>query len=96
MFNYDVLKVVPKQNLTLHVQFRDNVEGTIEFLPQKMFGVLTQLKKHNFFKQVFVEKGVVRWPGEIDISPESLYEAVVKECQIGCVKGHKKKIFKTC
>ena len=37
-------------------------------------GVFTPLKQVDFFKQVFVNDGVVTWPGELDLAPDAARE----------------------
>ncbi len=46
-------------------------------------GVFTALQDPELFKQVFIDHGVVTWPGEIDLAPDSLWDHTRGRCT-GC------------
>jgi len=75
---WDVMKVMPKGELTLWVSFADGTSGYVTFLKQFLTGVFEPLKDPNFFNQVFVADGVVMWPGEVDIAPDAMYHEIKK------------------
>jgi hypothetical protein len=68
--------VVVTDTLTLHVEFADGVEGEVRILPSHLIGVFEALKNPAFFAQARVEQGAVTWPGELDLAPDAMYEAV--------------------
>lgn len=63
-------------SLTLHVKFADGVEGDVSFLPSHLTGVFESLKDPTFFAQAVVNQGAVTWPGELDLAPDAMYDAV--------------------
>jgi len=63
----------------LKVRFVDGTEGTVDmsgFVRNPEAGVFAPLRDELFFRQVRVELGVVTWPGNIDISPDAMHEAI--------------------
>jgi hypothetical protein len=73
---WDVMKVLPKGDLTLWVIFADGTSGSVKFLKKFLTGVFEPLKEPEFFKQAFVSDGVVMWPGEVDLAPDAMYYAI--------------------
>lgn len=71
-----VIAVNATTELTLHVEFADGVRGEVRFLPSHLTGVFKPLEDAKFFAQARVEDGVVTWPGEIDLAPDAMYDAV--------------------
>jgi hypothetical protein len=75
---WDVMDVKPEANLTLSVRFADGLVGKIRFMPGHLTGVFTPLKNEDFFNQVFINNGVVTWPGEIDLAPDAMHDEIRK------------------
>ena len=48
-------------------------------LPSHLYGVFQKLQNPDFFNQVTVVNGYVSWPGEIDLAPDAMYEAIQKK-----------------
>jgi len=71
-----VIAVNATARLTLKVEFADGVRGEVRFLPSHLTGVFKPLNDPDFFAKVRVEDGVVTWPGELDLAPDAMYEAV--------------------
>ncbi len=71
-----VVTVSVKAALTLRVGFADGVEGDVRFLPSHLTGVFQPLHDPNYFAEARVERGVVTWPGELDLAPDAMYEAI--------------------
>jgi len=42
-------------------------------------GVLAPLSDRQFFEQVFVDRGAVALPGEIDLAPDAMYHQVASQ-----------------
>lgn len=78
---WDVTSVKPKQHLILQVKFSDGLQGTVRFKPSHLTGVFESLKDEKYFNQVFVEHGVVTWPGELDLAPDAMHTEIKKN---GC------------
>lgn len=73
---WDVTEVKAEGQLTLSVRFTDGVAGKVRFLPSHLTGVFTPLKQADFFAKVFVNDGVVTWPGEIDLAPDAMHDEI--------------------
>jgi len=73
---WDVTEVKPEAHLSLSVCFEDGVCGKVRFLPSHLTGVFTPLKQADFFNQVFINDGVVTWPGNIDLAPDAMHDAI--------------------
>ncbi|MGH8785772.1 MAG: DUF2442 domain-containing protein [Cupriavidus necator] len=74
-----VVAVATTGSLTLRVEFADGVKGEVRFLPSHLTGVFEPLKDPEFFAQATVEHGAVTWPGDLDLAPDAMYDAV-KNC----------------
>ena len=71
-----VVAVVATGGLTLRGEFADGVSGEVKFLPSHLTGVFERLKEPEFFARVTVEHGAVTWPGELDLAPDAMYDAI--------------------
>ena len=63
-------------SLTLQVEFEDGLKGRVKFLPSHLTGVFERLKDPEFFAQARVAHGAVTWPGELDLAPDAMYDAL--------------------
>lgn len=73
---WNVTEVTTETHLTLSVRFADGISGKVRFLPSHLTGVFTPLKEADFFNKVFVNDGVVTWPGEIDLAPDAMHDEI--------------------
>ena len=78
---WDVTHVKPKQHLTLTVKFSDGLQGLVYFKPSHLTGVFEPLKDEAYFNKVFVEHGVVTWPGDLDLAPDAMHAQIKRN---GC------------
>ena len=78
---WDVTSVQPEHHLTLIVKFSDGLQGTVRFKPSHLTGVFESLKNEEYFNKVFVDHGVVTWPGELDLAPDAMHTEIKKN---GC------------
>jgi hypothetical protein len=77
--HYDVVEARVIGELSFRVKFKDGLSGTVQFLPSYLYGVFEKLKNPEFFNQLQVTNGFVSWGAdEIDLSPDSMYEAISK------------------
>jgi hypothetical protein len=53
--------------------------GNIRLNREELTGSLAPLTDANFFEQVFIERGAVAWPGEIDWAPDAMYATVASQ-----------------
>lgn len=74
--NDDVVEAKVLAHLKLWVRFADGVAGYVTFLPSHLTGVFESLKNPSVFEQVQVTDGFVSWKNEIDLAPDSMYEAI--------------------
>lgn len=81
MMYWDVMSVKAKQHLVLEVKFSDGLQGTVRFKLSHLTGVFESLKDEKYFKQVFIDHGVVTWPGELDLAPDAMHTEIKKN---GC------------
>lgn len=77
----DVVQVQALPPLALQVEFADGTTGTVQFKESHLTGVFQTLLDPDFFKQVRIEDGVVTWPGELDLAPDAMYQAIKSEGQ---------------
>lgn len=74
-----VTKVKALSHYKLEIQFVDGTYGFVEMenrVISEKAGVFAVLKDVELFNQVYLEHGVVTWPGEIDLAPDAMYDAI--------------------
>ena len=75
----DVTEVNAVPNYRLSVRFNDGTAGLVDVRPlifSEAPGVFAQLADPKVFDAVYVCLGAVTWPGEIDLAPDAMYEAL--------------------
>lgn len=72
--NPRAVRVSPKPNYTLEVEFSNHEVRFFDMKPHLNFGIFQELRDIGYFNQVRVEHGTVSWPHEQDICPDTLYE----------------------
>lgn len=78
---YDVVSVRPLGHLRFAVHFADGLSGEVELRESFLYGVFEVLKDSDLFAQVGCDHGFVEWPGELDLAPDAMYDAIK---QHGC------------
>ncbi len=68
-----VVSVTANKNFTLDLKFSDGSMKRFDVKPYLDYEVFRELSDLNYFRQVKIAFGTVRWPNEQDISPETLY-----------------------
>jgi hypothetical protein len=76
---WDVVEVKPEPGYRLFVRFRDGRAGRVQLQREELTGALAPLLDEQFFERVFLDCGVVAWPGEIDLAPDAMYAQVASE-----------------
>ena len=71
--NPRVESVRPRDDFQLEITFGNGETGVYDCRPLLDFGVFTELKDIQYFRQVRVVHGTVVWPHEQDICPDTLY-----------------------
>jgi len=57
----------------------DGTRGEVDLsrlIKKENAGVFTELRDPALFAQVYLEYGVVMWPGEIDLAPDVMYDEI--------------------
>lgn len=85
-----VAKVVPLPNYRLKVTFLDGLEGIVDMsllIHSPNAGVFAALADTAVFANVRVEMGAPTWPGELDIAPDAVHDAILSSedrlCRLG-------------
>jgi hypothetical protein len=73
---WDVIEVKPINPLGLRVKFADGTEGKVQFEPSHLTGVFEALKNPIVFDQAHIDNGAVVWPGNLDLAPDAMYQAI--------------------
>lgn len=71
------VRAVPEY--TLIVRFADGTQGTVDLSRLALGtrpGIFAMLRDPGFFALVAVQDGVVTWPGELDLAPDAMYDAI--------------------
>jgi hypothetical protein len=74
-----LIRVKPRSNYELEVEFTDGVQGVVEmlnFIKSANAGVFSPLKDVFLFNQVHLEHGAATWPGEIDLAPDVMHDNI--------------------
>ncbi len=74
--NWDVTDVKVQNDTALRVRLQDGLEGEVQFLPSAFRGVFACLKDPQAFRQVCVQDGVLTWPGDLDLAPDAMHDAI--------------------
>ena len=75
---YDVNQIKVVGPLQLEVVFADGTRGRVVFEPTHLTGVFASLQNSEIFNQVRINGGAVSWPGDIDLAPDAMHEAIRK------------------
>jgi len=73
---WDIVAAQITNYLEFVVTFADGLSGKVRILPSHLYGVFEILKDPQVFNQLSVEHGYVSWPGDIDLAPDAMYEAI--------------------
>jgi hypothetical protein len=73
---WDVVEAKVVRHLELSVTFADGLRGTVKLLPSHLYGVFQPLNDEDVFRQVDFKEGFVSWPGDIDLAPDAMYQAI--------------------
>ena len=70
---FDVVKVEAQQNYLLNLEFNNGEKRVFDMAPFMNKKPFVELKGSPLFEMAYIDYGTVVWPGEIDISQETLY-----------------------
>jgi Protein of unknown function (DUF2442) len=75
---WDVTEVKVQSDAALWVRFHDGLQGKVTFLPSAFRGVFARLSQPAEFRQARLHDGVLTWPGELDLAPDAMHEAIAR------------------
>jgi len=78
MMNPRVRDVAARDDYKLEIIFTNGETRVFDCSHLLDFGVFTEFRDVNYFKQARAEGGTVVWPHEQDICPDTLYEDSVR------------------
>ncbi len=61
------------------VTFADGLKGRVKMLPAHMYGVFQKLRDPDVFSRLSTEGGFVSWPGDVDLAPDAMHEAISRD-----------------
>ena len=76
---WDVVSATVTSHLEFSVTFADGLSGRVKLSPSHLFGVFAPIRDPDFFKRLLVAEGFVTWPGDIDLAPDAMYEAIQRD-----------------
>jgi hypothetical protein len=78
-----IVEAQPRGGSRLYLRFDDGAEGEVDIARVVSFeGVFAALRDPTFFARVAVDEawGAIRWPNDVDLAPEPLYEQITGRC----------------
>lgn len=69
-----VKQVTTQNDFTLELIFNSGEKRIFDVKPYLTKGVFQVLQDERLFNQAYIAFDTVCWPGELDISPETLYD----------------------
>lgn len=79
---YDVIEARCIEGYKLEITFKNGRKGVVDFKDySKLGGVFSRFSDLEYFKKFYInqEIGVLCWPDEVDIAPETLYSEATGE-----------------
>ena len=73
---WDVVEAKILDHLEFMVTFADGLTGPVRVLPSHLRGVFARLQDPTVFNQLCVTDGYVSWPGDLDLAPDAMYDAI--------------------
>lgn len=76
---WNVVEVRVIGDRLLWVKFADGTSGEVHLarlIDAADAGVFAALRDERLLARAFVEQGAVTWPGEIDLAPDAMYDAI--------------------
>lgn len=76
--HWEVVEVHPIGDRTLKVSFLDGLTGTVRLDTSFCTGVFRPLLDDQILEQATVQHGVVTWPNDLDLAPDTMYKDSAK------------------
>jgi hypothetical protein len=71
----DVVRVAPRHDFTLELEYANGELRLFDMAPWLSVRPWLPLRAWSLFRQARVHYGTVTWPGDLDMAPETLYDA---------------------
>lgn len=73
---HKIVHAAPLKDYRLRIRFSDGLEGVVDLSDLVGKGVFSAWKNPKIFAKVSIdpECHTVRWPGDLDLAPDALYE----------------------
>lgn len=66
-------------NYQIYLEFNDHCKGIVDLQGKLTGTIFESLQAIDYFKQFKVNSWTIEWPNGADVSPEYLYELVIKQ-----------------
>ncbi len=80
--DWEVIEVKVEAPLSLYVRFHDGTNGKVRFESSYLTGVFRALKDQRIFEQVRIDGGAIAWPGDLDLAPDAMYNAIKSQGEL--------------
>lgn len=71
---WDVTDITFLEGYRLKLTFNDGNEGIVDLSNySKRGGVFSNFSNQEYLQKVYLDHGVLCWPGDVDIAPETIY-----------------------
>lgn len=70
---WDVKTVELTGPLSFNVEFEDGLTGKVQLEQSHLTGVFESLKDPLVFQKIYIQGGVITWPGNLDLAPDAMY-----------------------
>ena len=74
--DWDVVSATVIEHLEFSVTFADGLSGRVRMLPSHLYGVFAPLGDPAVFRRIQISDGFVSWPGDIELAPDAMHEAI--------------------
>lgn len=74
--DWDVIQAKITGPLEFEVRFADGLSGKVILKRTHLTGVFHPLNDPQIFQQIQVSNGYVTWPGELDLAPDAMHQAI--------------------
>ncbi len=76
---WDARDVIPLPGYRLAVRFVDGTTGIVDLSARVVSpraGVFSRLRDRDVFAEVYIAYGAVTWPGDVDLAPDAMHDAI--------------------
>ena len=78
--DWDIIDLKYIDNYKLRLTFKNGKQGIVDLGKYShKGGVFSRFSDINYFKKVYVDHGVLCWPDNVDIAPETIYSMATGE-----------------